>query len=756
MKPVYDLHLLGWQSFQQLCSSITRIVFGQTVQSFLDSNDGGRDGAFEGKWVTQKNETYTGKFVFQCKHFSKAGYNLKLSDLKDEIVKAKKLVEQGRCDVYILLTNAGISGSTDLKIQEILKSVGVKYISVYGLDWLCQQIYENQNIRMELPRLYGIGDLSQILDARAYKQAKEILSQLRDDLAKIIITDSYRLASDALDKYGFVLLIGEPATGKTTIASMLAMASLDKWKLPTIKLEKPEKLVEHWNADNSSQLFWIDDAFGVTQYERTLVREWNHKLVQVKTMINQGVKIVMTSRDYIYNSARNDLKESAFPLFQESKVVIDIHNLSIKEKNQILYNHIKLGNQTKIFIKKIKPFLEFIAKHSRFSPETARRLADPIFTKSLHLSEYHLDQFIDKQESFLQEVLINLDKDSKAAIGIIYMRNGQADSPLILNEDESIAIQRMDSNIGRCVGALESLNGSLVQSVTMEEGIVWRFKHPTIGEAYGEMIIKNPELLEIYLKGTSPEKLMQQTTCGNVNLQNAVIIPKKFFPIVLDRLNSYTSTSYYKSSFLSQWGSKRILYTYLSNRCSKDFLLEYIQTKPELLDQLTKPSLFLTYSPEVELALKLHSLQLLPEEKRKAFIESISKYATDGYDLYALQSNKFETIFTGEEFEKLKLDVHEKLVPRIDEIRAKLIRDFNSEYDAESHMDTHIDNLRIIKSIFKSEEMEDKIENEIFLTKEWISENTINQSELPARDLAIDDSYDIFESERSIFDDIDS
>ena len=164
----------------------------------------------------------------------------------------------------------------------------------------------------------------------------------------------------------------------------------------------------------------------------------------------------------------------------------------------------------------------------------------------------------------------------------------------------------------------------------------------------------------------------------------------------------------------------------------------------------------MTYSPEVELALKLHSLLLLPEVKRKAFIESISKYATDGYDLYALQSNKFETIFTEEEFEKLKLDVHEKLVPRIDEIRAKLIRDFNSEYDAESHMDTHIDNLRIIKSIFDSEEIEDRIENEIFLTKEWISENTISQPELPARDLATDDSYDIFESERSIFDDIDS
>uniref|UniRef100_UPI002024DF8E hypothetical protein n=1 Tax=Chryseobacterium sp. Marseille-Q3244 TaxID=2758092 RepID=UPI002024DF8E len=35
--------------------------------------------------------------------------------------------------------------------------------------------------------------------------------------------------------------------------------------------------------------------------------------------LKQGIKIVMTSRDYIYNRARNDLKESAFPLFNESQ-----------------------------------------------------------------------------------------------------------------------------------------------------------------------------------------------------------------------------------------------------------------------------------------------------------------------------------------------------------------------------------------------------------------------------------------------------
>jgi hypothetical protein len=47
---MYDLRALGWSSFQQLCLTITREILGQTVESFLDSADGGWDGAFTGTW----------------------------------------------------------------------------------------------------------------------------------------------------------------------------------------------------------------------------------------------------------------------------------------------------------------------------------------------------------------------------------------------------------------------------------------------------------------------------------------------------------------------------------------------------------------------------------------------------------------------------------------------------------------------------------------------------------------------------------
>src|SRR5262245_59224467 len=107
---MYDLHRLGWSSFQQLCLTSARAVLGQTVSPFLDSKDGGRDGACAGAWKRSKNEEVVGRFVIQCKFSGKQAHQLRLSDLKDEFEKLRRLVDAGLCDNYVLMTNAGLSG----------------------------------------------------------------------------------------------------------------------------------------------------------------------------------------------------------------------------------------------------------------------------------------------------------------------------------------------------------------------------------------------------------------------------------------------------------------------------------------------------------------------------------------------------------------------------------------------------------------------------------------------------------------------
>ena len=427
---MYDLHKLGWDSFQRLCLTVTREILGQIVESFLNSHDGGRDGAFAGTWYEEGKENLSGQFVIQCKFTGKAGYNLRISDLSDEIEKARQLVAKGLCDSYVLMTNAGVSGSLDEEIKGRLKAAGVKNARTLGSDWITEQIVASKRLRTLVPRVYGLGDLSQILEGRAYDRSQAVLEFMREDLAKVVFTDTYQKSLDAISEHGFVLLIGEPAAGKTTIASLLAMAALDRWDSLVLKLDDPKSVVDHWNPQEPAQFIWVDDAFGVTQYEDSLVREWNRILIYIRTMLSKGTKIVMTSRDYIYNRAKQDLKDDAFPLLNESQVVIDVRDLTLNEKRQILYNHIKLGNQPTHFRSEIKPYLEGVANRPRFIPEIARRLADPNFTKSLRVNEQGLDDFVEKRDLLLKQLLEKLDTHSKAALALIYMRNGLLESPI--------------------------------------------------------------------------------------------------------------------------------------------------------------------------------------------------------------------------------------------------------------------------------------------------------------------------------------
>lgn len=754
----YDLHLLGWHSFQQLCHSICRDVLGQTVESFLDTNDGGRDGAFCGTWEPQGNESLRGKFVIQCKFSTKKDVVLKLSHLKEELEKIKRLVSIGQCDCYVIITNLGNSGVQDEKIKAAFEKTGVKQVLILSYTWLCQQIHENKKLRSSMPRLYGLGDLSEILDERAYSQARVLLASLKDELAKVVITSTYKKASEALNRHGFVLLVGEPAAGKTTIASMLAMAALDQLQIRTLKLDTAEKVIEHWNTENSAQLFWIDDAFGVTQYEASLSREWNHALSKIKAIIANGGKIVMTSRDYIYNAARKDLKTNAFPLLQESQVVIDLHELTSGEKEQILYNHLKLGNQPIEFRKKIKKYLPQVSSSPRFIPEIARRISDPVFTKNLGFYEWDIMNFVEKQESFIRDVLVNLDNDSKSALGLIYMRNNNLLSPIELQKFEEEAILRMSSNLADCFGALEALKGSLVQLVCVDDEMCWQFKHPTIGDAYASLLSESSELLEIYLLGTSTEKLLNQVTCGDVGVEKAIILSKRFFPSVEKKLNDFTISSKYKTSYLSVWSAKRETILFLSRRCSKAFLVQFIENNPEFLSDIAVPSIYVEYSPEIDLLIRLFEFEILPEKVRKKLLDTLTTYAVDGEDLYILQNEGIQKLFSRKELSKIRKRIDSELLPNLPIVFDSLVWEFNSSSQtSEEFMERHLETLNTLEEMFTLPADLKVIADEKKKVNDWIIENE-NEGEdvVPQRQLVNSENDDHLFNSRSIFDDIDA
>src|SRR5438552_5954637 len=376
---------------------------------------------------------------------------------------------------------------------------------------------------MWIPLMYGLGDWSQTMDERAYSQAQEILSGLGDDLAKFVLTDAFRRSARAIVDHGFVLLLGQPASGKSTIAAALAVGALDNWKSSTLKIRDADEFVRHSNPHEPKQFFWVDDAFGATQLDWSCVSAWNRAFPHIHAAIRRGSRVVFTSRDYVYRAARKHLKESAFPVMRESQVVIDVERLQKVEKEQILYNHIRLGSQSKDFRRRIKPLLPSVASSPGFIPEIARRLGAPLFTKGLSLTAAGVAEFVNNPVQLLTEVIRNLDENCRSALTLLFMRGGALQSPIQLSGDESRALGLLGSDIADVREALNELEGSLILRAIEAGSYVWRFKHPTIRDALGSLIAEDTELVDIYLAGTPLKTLLSEVSCGDVGIKGVKI-----------------------------------------------------------------------------------------------------------------------------------------------------------------------------------------------------------------------------------------
>jgi hypothetical protein len=637
----FALHTLGWKAFQDLALAIAAEVLHRPVQVFLPSKDGGRDGAFVGTWPGGA-DIPDAKSTIQCKFTGKAHATLKLADVCAELGKIASLSSRGLAHDYILLTNAGVSGEAEAAIIAAFEAAGAARARVLGREWLTAEIRARPRLRMMVPRLYGLGDLSQIIDARAYLQARYILSAMGDDLAAFVTTAAHRQSVEALRQHRFVLLLGDPASGKSTIGASLAVGALDDGAVGTVRISDGEGLERHWNPAEPNQFFWIDDAFGETQYQRARVDGWNARLKMVRAAVKAGARVLMTSRTYIWNAAQRDLKLSEFPLLTNSQVIIDVQGLSDLERAQILYNHLRLGDQPSHLRAKLKPFLPSIATNPDFLPETARRLGSSFFTGELALTAEGIRDFFERPLAFLKDVLRGLAEPERAAIALIFL-HGPAGVPSPISASDAIdTVCRLTgvalADVGR---AMEVLAGSLTLLVEAPQGQRWTFKHPTVADAFAELVADSPEMVELYVRGAKLEKLLAEVVCGQVRLVGASVrVPQIHYDTLLDRMEEKDM-------------AQRDLLRFAAYRSDREFLGRYVARTGDLNTVAQRISSDMLFNTELDFITKVHQAGLLPEPVRLAAVARISELCLCWADAEPFREERVRALFVDDEFANL-------------------------------------------------------------------------------------------------------
>lgn len=663
----YPLHNLGWKAFQDLCVALVEDRLKRPVQTFLPTNDAGRDGAFLGNW---DGDGY-GESTIQCKFTSKLNVNLTLSMLVDELPKAKRLAERGLAKNYIILTNHPVTGESELAIKDAFESQGIGTCRVFHRDWIVEQINRSPSLRMMVPRLYGLGSLVQILDSRAYEQAQLILSEMGDNLQKLVVTEAHRKSVRAITEHHLVLLLGSPAAGKSTIGASLAIGAADIWNCSTIKSTSPEHLERHIDS-GGRQFFWIDDAWGSTQYQRERTEAWNQVFPLIQGAMKRGSKFLITSRDYIWQSARKDLKIQALPVLSKSQVIINVHEVTTEEKARILYNHLKLGDQNSGYRTSVKPFLSEIIQLSEFLPESARRFGNKIFTDRLQLNRSEVMDFFLRPKEFLEQTIESLAPECKAAIALIFLNGGIVRSPVPQEMLEKPALA-FAVNSGKLRTELESLNGSLLNLALDEEGPYWTYRHPTVSDSFASYVAKNPELVEIYLRGAKPETIVREVISSGVELYGAaVVVPNSLHDLLVDRIANLPVNSL--SAFIS----------YRSNRLLSEKLLAF---RPDLWGRFSFFTNPIADDIDLDFLTTLHKQDLLPEEYRKKFVEEVYDSAINCADDSFLRHDGIINLITTSERSKILEAAKTQVLGNIAEHVERVRSDWSTDYDPNDYFD---------------------------------------------------------------------
>lgn len=461
-----------------------------------------------------------------------------------------------------------------------------------------------------------------------------------------------------------MLLYGAPATGKTTIAAQLALGSADEFDTAVVKLDSAADFQHRWNPDDL-QLFWLDDAFGATQLEHTAARAWAKALPLITSAIRGGSKMVLTSRDYIFTAARPFLKPGAFPLFEESKVVVDVLDLEPDERRQILYNHLRHGQQPDAWIQKLKPHLESAASHPGFTPELARRLSHPHFTQNVSpFSARSVEQFFAHPDDFLRDIMEGLDADAQSALGLIFVHHDWLPSPVEFDDRNTDLISRLGGTVSRVGRALDAMDGSLVRNIRRESQQGWVFTHPTMVDAYAQLM-RSPELHRHLLVGFPLGVLMSEVTCGEVGIEGALEIAPALYDVVLDRLDEPYGQHAHSGR---EHAARR---SFLATRCDAAFLQLWADRHADDLEQLAKPGLMLEWSVGNELVARLNEFGLFPDPLRARFAEGLADYCIDGTDPAVLWDRTLRSVLVDAEWEALLIRVRSELLSNLSGVLAQ-------------------------------------------------------------------------------------
>ena len=487
------------------------------------------------------------------------------------------------------------------------------------------------------------------------------------------------------------------------LAAILATTAIDCENHQCLKCDGPLELTSRWNPHEKNRLYWVDDAFGPNQLRTDYVDCWINAMPKLKAAIELGNRFILTSRTHIWHGAKPKLGTRNLPMLEDNRAIVDLGSLSPEEREQIIYNHLKAGNQPAAWKRRIKPHLPSLAENPRLLPEIARRLGDRTFTSALMSFPDDLIEFVAEPAEFLIQTIRELDDPHQAAMTLVFLRQGRFPSYDLSSDSTNLVADKFGVTARAIAEALPQLEGSFLSVRNENSQVFWGFVHPTFTDAISSILSFRPDLVELYVRGAKVETLLAEAVCeGAASIRDAIVIPNSASEHLINRLIGAPDAP----------EPNRALFEYLASRASDAVVIGVLDADPDMIRREARCYWRIHHDPRLRFLARAHRLQRLPEDVRSEAAYELEKSALQDLDASFLSYDDILALFQPTQLVRLGVQLIAALNSVVPDRISKIADEADPDCDVPDQFDEVRSFVEQLQGVFSNEEaVEDKLKS---------------------------------------------
>ncbi|HEU0079423.1 MAG TPA: restriction endonuclease [Longimicrobiaceae bacterium] len=327
----YDFTALSSYDFELFVADLLEQELGIPFEAFTPGPDQGID--------LRAARSADGRVIVQCKHVLGKDFRAFLLLLEKELSKVKKIIPER----YILVTSLGLTPKNKDQVyglfSEYMKGTG----DVLGRTDLNVLLTKFPNVEQRTLKLWLTSKavLDKVLHSGLLNRSVHDVEDIKRKLCTYVQNQSYSDALELLSRFNFCLIAGIPGIGKSTLAEVLCIYHLD---LGFEVYSLASHVGEAFTVLDTSrkQLFYYDDFLGQTSLSDKLRKNEDQDLLRLIEVVkhSSNTRLLLTTREYILNQARQTYEKLARADLDFSKCTIDLADYTLFQRAQILFNHL--------------------------------------------------------------------------------------------------------------------------------------------------------------------------------------------------------------------------------------------------------------------------------------------------------------------------------------------------------------------------------------------------------------------------------